>query len=73
MTSDDIHPNLRTLFWDVDFDAMTWEQHQFFYIRRILENGDGASIGWLRSRIGGDELRSYIITHEGRGLFPHQL
>jgi hypothetical protein len=64
---------LRPLFWDHDFDALSWHRDRDFIIGRILAAGTWESIRWLRARIGDCGVRDWILRHAGRGLTPQQL
>jgi len=67
-------PNrLRPLFWDYDFNALTWEEDRDLVIKRILTSGDWNAINWLRSHIGDASLKEWIQQHQGDGLSPRQL
>jgi hypothetical protein len=60
-------------FWDVDFSAISWEQHKNFIIRRILQSGDFQALRWLRSQLGDSALRDWILARNARGLSPRQI
>jgi hypothetical protein len=72
-TFDTLPEMLRSLFWDTNFDQVSWQEHRDYVIRRILSAGTWDTIGWLRSQISDDELRQWIERHEGRGLSSRQL
>jgi hypothetical protein len=61
------------LFWDVDRSQLSWDRTRDFITRRILVRGSWQAIEWLRSQLGDEELRKWIIQHQGRGLEPRQL
>ena len=61
------------LFWDYDVSALVWERHRSFIIQRVLSTGTLEAVTWLRSRLGDDALRSWLLQHEGRGLSRRQL
>ena len=44
-----------------------------FIIRRILEYGDFNSYRWLRSKMGDEQLRQWVIARNGKGLTPRQI
>jgi hypothetical protein len=64
---------LRALFWDYDFETLTWENDQSLITARVLASGTWEAVTWLRSRAGDDTLRDWIERHQGRGLSPQQL
>jgi hypothetical protein len=68
----DLEPIAR-YFWDTDMATLKWEDYKNFIIRRILQYGDFNSIKWLRTQVGDDELRNWIVTRNGRGLSPRQI
>lgn len=63
----------RPLFWDVDFDTLTWEADRDFIVGRILASGSWELVLWLRRAAGDGLIRSWIESREGRGLTPQQL
>jgi hypothetical protein len=64
---------LRELFWDYDFEALTWENDRNLIIARVLAAGSWDAITWLRARAGDRALREWIERHQGQGLSPQQL
>ena len=64
---------LRTIFWDVDFDALSWNENQDFITQRVLTHGGLEMIRWLRKTMGNTALAAWILDHQGRGLSPRQL
>jgi hypothetical protein len=42
-------------------------------IRRVLSNGSWDAVCWLRKEVGDQELREWLIAHNGRGLTARQL
>ena len=64
---------LRSLFWECDFEAFTWENDCDLIIARVLAHGTWDAVTWLRSRLGDTALREWIERHQGRGLSPQQL
>ena len=61
------------LFWDADRSQVSWEQRRDFVTKRVLMRGGWKAIQWLRSQLGEDELRRWIIQRKGRGLEPRKL
>jgi hypothetical protein len=64
---------IKPLFWDVDFQALSWNEHRDFIIRRVLERGSFAMLRWLRRTVGDEGLAAWIQTHRGGGLSPRQI
>jgi hypothetical protein len=64
---------LRRLFWEPDFEKVSFVDHYDFVVGRILVEGDWNSIQWLRKQVGDDALHDWIVRHEGRGLSRQQL
>ncbi len=63
---------LRPLFGDVDFNSLNWGAHCPLIIQRILETGNWQAIRWLRSAVGDETLRHFLIPRQGKGLSPRQ-
>ena len=64
---------VRSLFWEYDADALSWDADRDLIIRRVLAAGDWGAVTWLRSRLGDEALRAWIRGHRGGGLSPRQL
>ena len=64
---------LRELFWEYNFDNLTWEDDRELIIKRILISGNWNAVTWLRSRAGDQSLRDWIIQHQGDGLNPQKI
>jgi len=64
---------LRPLFWDCDFDALAWDKHHAFIIRRVLDRGGWDDIRRLRGAAGDDAIRQWFLRKRGRGLDPRKL
>ena len=62
--------SLRRLFWDQDFDRLSWPEHRDAITARVLAEGGLDAIGWLRERV---DLREWIVHRCGRGLSGPQL
>jgi hypothetical protein len=75
MTTPDtgLPPLLRPLFWEYEFEALTWEQDRDPLIARILTAGGWDAIRWLRTRLGDRALRDWIVRRRGARLSPRQL
>jgi hypothetical protein len=61
------------LFWDCDSSQIGWDTHRDFITKRVLARGGWTAIQWLRSQVGDDGLRRWIIQRRGRGFEPRQL
>ena len=61
---------LRPLFWDYNFDTLTWEEDRELIISRVLISGSWDAVTWLRSRAGDQYLREWIERLQGKGLSP---
>jgi hypothetical protein len=64
---------VRPRFWDYRFSDLTWEHDRDLIIGRILAAGDWESVLWLKSPMQAEDLRKWIVAHEGVGLNPPQL
>lgn len=64
---------LRPLFWDSDFERVSWQINRDYVVRRVLTAGKWEAICWLRAELGDAALRRWIEQHEGRGLSSRQL
>jgi hypothetical protein len=71
--SDALPEMLRALFWDTDFEQVSWRDHRDYVIDRVLSAGTWDAICWLRTRLDDASLRQWIEDHEGRGLSSRQL
>jgi hypothetical protein len=71
--SDRLPETLRPLFWDSDFEQISWQEHRDYVVRRVLSAGTWEAVCWLRARLGDAALRQWIEQHEGRGLNSRQL
>lgn len=65
--------SLKAYFWDYPFSKLSLSTDRDLVIRRILSNGSWDAITWLRKAIGDEDLRKWILDHQGRGLSPRQL
>lgn len=69
----ELPPGLRPLFWDCDFDRLTWDWDRDLIVGRVLAAGGWDAVTWLRSRVGDDGLREWMERRRGAGLSPQQL
>jgi uncharacterized protein DUF6922 len=65
--------SLRPLFWEHDFEALTWEADRDLIMARVLASGGWDAVRWLRSQLSDTELRDWIERRRGRGLSRQQL
>jgi hypothetical protein len=60
----------RRFFWDQEFERLSWPEHEKAVTARVLAEGDLKALAWLREHT---DVRSWILTHRGRGLSRRQL
>ena len=65
--------SLQILFWDYNFEALSWSSDRDLIIRRILQAGSWEAVQWLRTTAGDDNLRTWLEVHAGGRLTPRQL
>ena len=65
--------SLKPYFWDYPFSKLSLSRDRDLIIRRVLVSGSWESVTWLKKKIGDENLKKWLITHEGRGLSPRQL
>ena len=73
LAADRLPEMLRPLFWDTNFERVSWQEHRDYVVRRVLSAGTWDAVCWLRGRLRDSELRQWIESHEGRGLSSRQL
>ncbi len=61
----------RTLFWDVNYDAIEWEEKYHFVIVRVFERGDVEDIRQVRRYYGEEKVKQALL--ETRFLPLHRL
>lgn len=64
---------LRSLFWEHEFDRLSWTEDRDLIFRKVLADGPWPAVQWLRQQGGDDAIRSWIEEHRGRGLDKKQL
>lgn len=64
---------LSGLFWEYDFDDLSWEEDRDLIFRRVLAAGSWDSVQWLRRRAGDAAVRDWLREHRGRSLSRRQL
>ena len=65
--------NLKPYFWDYSFSKLSLNKDRDLIIRRVLSNGSWETVLWLRKKIGDENLKKWLLAHQGRGLSPRQL
>jgi hypothetical protein len=68
-----IPDELRSLFWDSDFESLRWLDDKDFITSRILTAGEWNALLWLRGKTGDASLREWLKLHKGGGLSPEKL
>jgi hypothetical protein len=66
-------PSLRRLFWEYDFDLLSWERDAQFITKRILTHGGLRDWNWLRGRLGDAALREWILENNGAEMDKRRL
>lgn len=64
---------LRSLFWDQDYQKLTWERDADLITARVLASGGWHAVMWLREQMGDQALRQWLVRRQGAGLSPAQL
>jgi len=62
-------PEVRTLLWDVDPDAIDPVAHRDFILERVMSRGGWIAMQWLR-RVTSPEIRSSFLKRKGERLSP---
>ncbi len=65
--------SLKPYFWDYPFSKLSFTRDRDLIIRRILTSGSWEAVLWLKKKIGDENLKQWLIAHQGRGLSPRQL
>ena len=64
---------LKPLFWEFDFEKLSWAKHRDTVVAKVLQSGTLDNWQWLRGKLGDRELRDWILKRNGRGLSSRQL
>lgn len=64
---------LRELFWEYDFDELSWEDDRNLIFKRVLSVGPWDTVLWLRRRAGDAVVRNWIREQRGQCLSRRQL
>jgi len=51
---------LKKYFWDVDFESINLEEHEYYVIERLLEYGDLKAIKWLLKNFDKEKLKKVL-------------
>ena len=51
---------LHFLFWDCDLDGLNLNEHRFFIMERVMEQGTWNAMQWLRKNYQEEELLHYL-------------
>ena len=65
--------SLKPFFWDHPFSKLSLNTDRDLIIRRILSSGSWEAVLWLKKKIGDENLKKWLMSHQGRGLSPRQL
>jgi hypothetical protein len=65
--------NLKRYFWDYPFSKLSLSTDRDLIIRRVLSSGSWEAVLWVKKKIGDENLKKWLIAHQGRGLSPRQL
>ncbi len=72
-TKRDLPDELQPLFWEYDFESLSWERDNHFITKRVLTHGGQQASDWLRERIGDESLKAWILDNNGAGMEPRRL
>lgn len=64
---------LRPLFWDHDASKLALDRDRDLILARVLGEGGWAQTRALRSRLGDEAIRDWLVRHRGRGLSPRRI
>ena len=64
---------LRPLFWDHDAGRLRWDRDLELILGRVLSEGGWRHARRLRTRLGDEAIRDWIVSHEARGLSPSRI
>ena len=72
-SSETLPKSLKPFFWDYPFSKLSLNADRDLIIRRVLSSGSWDAVLWVRKKIGDENLKKWLIAHQGRGLSPRQL
>jgi hypothetical protein len=64
---------LRSLFWDLPADRLTFARDRDLIVGRVLAHGGWREAKVLRRRIGDEGIREWVLRQDARGLSPAQV
>ena len=64
---------LRPLFWDHDAKRLRFDHDHDLIVGRVLREGGWTHARALRTRLGDEAIREWIVSHEARGLAPSRI
>lgn len=65
--------SLKPYFWDYPFSKLSINTDRDLIIRRVLSSGSWEAVLWLKKKIGDENLKKWLVAHQGHGLSPRQL
>lgn len=71
--SQPLPPEIKPLFWDIEFRRLRWQRDRDFIIGRVLAEGGSQHTRWLIETAGKGAIREWIVRRRGRGLAPRTL
>ncbi len=63
-----IPPQLHPYFWDVSPEEIDLQQHRFFIIERLLNEGDHHALIWLFENYPQSTIKEAVIACRGLSL-----
>jgi hypothetical protein len=63
----------RGYFGDDGAAALRWERDRHTMVLRLLHVGGLDAVLWLRSQLGDEEIRTFRVRRQGRGIEPRRL
>ncbi|MBI2918967.1 MAG: hypothetical protein HYY01_13385 [Chloroflexi bacterium] len=66
-------PELKPLFWDIQFRRLRWQRDRDFIIGRVLAEGSWQQTHWLMEMAGKGVIREWVLRRRGQGLSPRTL
>ena len=64
---------LRPLFWDHDTRRLRFDHDRDLIVGRVLREGGWKQARVLRTRLGDEAIREWIVSHEAHGLAPNRI
>lgn len=60
-----IPQQLHHLFWDTDLALFDPREYPSYTIKRVLESGDEAEVGWMKRIFSEDQIKGVICSERG--------